>query len=267
MYENNSDYMTISNLIEIIQKLRGKDGCPWDRQQTPRSIMMHLLEESYELADAIETENFDHICEELGDVLFQLLFIVELFCEKKAFNIEKVITLVVEKMIRRHPHVFAGEKVDNVDDVYRQWEKIKQKEKEKKKEGNRSVLDSIPAGMPALLRAYKVSDRVGRAGFDWDNISQVMEKVKEEWDEFNEALSLNDNDAVALEFGDILFTLVNVARFANIHPENSLLKSILKFEKRYKFMENRLQEDGKTVASADNCTVDSLWEEAKSSVR
>ncbi|OQY12021.1 MAG: nucleoside triphosphate pyrophosphohydrolase [Desulfobacteraceae bacterium 4572_19] len=254
----------VDDLVKVIKVLRGEDGCPWDQKQDPKSIMACLLDESYELADAIGAGDPDHICEELGDVLFQLLFLVELFCEKGAFNMEKVLAVVKEKMIRRHPHIFAGKKVGTIEELYKQWEKIKLEEKGGKKDI--SILDSIPKGLPALLRAYKVSNKVGRAGFDWNNISEVMKKVEEEWAEFNVALSLKNTDDIALEFGDILFTLTNVARFANIHPETSFLASILKFEKRYKFMEKYLLDNKQTVETATALEIDKLWTKAKENV-
>jgi tetrapyrrole methylase family protein/MazG family protein len=256
----------IKEMIELIQTLRGPQGCPWDRKQTPRSIAVYLIEEVFELVDAIESGSSVEICEELGDVLFQILFIIQLFERKGTFGLEQVSDAIVKKMIHRHPHVFGDAKIDSPDAVREQWHRIKLKEK--KHAMNPSLLDSVPVGLPALVRAYRISERAARTGFDWDDIAGVMEKAKEEWSEFNEELIKGGTDGEAehrleLEFGDILFTLVNVARFAGIHPETSLTGSIQKFGRRFKYMEAKASSNGREIESLSREEMDRLWEEAK----
>lgn len=258
--------MKTDTLIELIERLRGKNGCPWDRKQTPQTMAVYLIEETYELIDAIESGNPNNVCEELGDVLFQIFFIAGLFQEMGHFDIKDVVRLNIEKMIRRHPHVFGSDKAESAHEVKKLWHNVKLKEKNHSQK--ESILDSVPVNLPALMRAYSISDRAAAAGFDWDDISGVMKKVKEEWSEFKTELTrknqAEENQAdLAMEFGDILFTLVNVARFAYIHPETALSSSIKKFEKRFKHMEKAASEDGKSVKSLSRDEMNKLWEEAK----
>lgn len=261
--------MDINKLIELIDSLRGENGCPWDQRQTPRTMAAYLLEEVYELIDAIETEKSDKICEEIGDVIFQLVFIALLYQEMGDFNFRNIIDQNVEKMIRRHPHVFGRQTLENATEVKHQWHKIKNQENEDEKLS--SVLDSIPAKLPALMRAYRISDRASGQGFDWEDITGVIKKVEEEWHEFRSELYKTDEDdtnqdRTALEFGDLLFTLVNVARFAHIHPEMALMDSIRKFEKRFRHMEKELTEEDKALDSLSPDAIDTLWEAAKKAV-
>jgi len=258
--------LKIDAVIRLIETLRGTGGCPWDREQTPKTISVYLVEEIFELVDAIESGSPDAVCEELGDVLFHILFVTRLFRESGDFDIQDVVRGVNEKMIRRHPHVFGNDSVSGTAEIRDRWHAIKIKEKPPGK--GASILDSVPTGLPALMRAYRVSERAARTGFDWNDISGVMEKVEEEWSEFQSKLSKDDPDKkdrerLALEFGDILFTLVNVARFAHIHPETALTGSIKKFEKRFRHMEHALSESGKSVDSVPAEELDRLWEAAK----
>jgi MazG family protein len=238
----------INALNKLIDTLRGENGCPWDKKQTPRSMSVYLVEEIYELLEAIESGNTDDICEELGDVLFHILFIAKLFQEMGSFNIDDAASVNKEKMIRRHPH---------------QWHRIKMNEKTHS--GNKSILDSIPSGLPALRRAYRISERAARVGFDWNNISGVMQKVEEEWSELKTELNKSDKnqESSAIEIGDVIFTLVNVARFARIHPENALADSIKKFENRFKYMEKVILKSGRKIESVSQGEMNELWEEAK----
>ncbi len=259
--------MNIDALINLIKTLRGKNGCPWDKKQTPRSIAVYLIEEVYELVDAIESKNADNICEELGDVLFHILFITGIFQEQGDFDLDDIVRKNVEKMKRRHPHVFDNGTAHTADEVRTQWHKIKMKEKEFNPET--SILDSVPDGLPSLIRAFRISERAARTAlFDWHDISGVMGQVEEEWSEFKSALlnrdnDMKNNDDVALEFGDILFTLVNVARFAHFHPESALRDSTKKFEKRFKYMENQISKKGDNLASVPQSEKEILWKEAK----
>jgi tetrapyrrole methylase family protein / MazG family protein len=255
-----------NELINLIETLRGKNGCPWDQKQTPRSMSIYLIEEMYELVEAIIRKDIHHVCEELGDVFFHILFISEIYKEKGNFDLEEVIGKVIEKMLRRHPHVFGDVKVENVEDVRKQWHHIKQTEKNN--EPSTSVLSSVPKGLPALMRAYEISERAAQTGFDWDDISDVMAKAEEEWEEFKNEVGSDSEKEInrqkkSIEFGDILFTLMNVARFAGIHPETALAESTNKFEKRFKFMEAEFLKEGKHI---DNCTrteMNHLWDKAK----
>ena len=260
--------MGIESVIDLIETLRGKNGCPWDRKQTPQTILAYLLEETYELMDAVESDEPEEICGELGDVLFHIFFLISLFNEKGYFGIKDVVDQNVEKMIRRHPHVFANDSVDSADDVRKKWYKIKMEEKNAS--SATSILDSIPASLPALMRAYRISERAARTGFDWEDLSGVMEKVEEEWSELKAELqrqkeSGENRHHLALEFGDILFTLVNVARFANFHPETALRDATNKFEKRFRRMEKRIANSQRDIRSVSQKEKDTLWEEAKDS--
>lgn len=261
----------IDVIIELIETLRGKDGCPWDKKQTPRTIAAYLLEEIYELIEAIESGSSEHVCEELGDVLFHILFIASLFREMGHFDIKAVVDVNAKKMTRRHPHVFGNGSVDGAEAVGVQWHKIKMEEKNHTPEA--SILDSVPTGLPALMRAFRISERAAKAGFDWNDVSDVMAKVEEEWAELKYALKEQDRTnlgqgsmACELEFGDVLFTLVNVARFAHIHPESALRGSTRKFEKRFKHMEGQILKDRRTLESVSQAELDVLWEKAKDKI-
>ena len=261
----------IEDIISLIETLRGETGCPWDKKQTPSTMATYLVEEVFELIDTIASGSPDEVCEELGDVLFQVLFIARLFKEMGHFDIQDIANMNAEKMIRRHPHVFGNEDVDNAEGARNRWHKIKRKEKDC--DQKESILNSVPVGLPALMRAYRISERAARTGFDWDDISGVVKKVEEEWSEFKTELTKNnqngkdrpeeDQDRLALEFGDLLFTLVNVARFARIHPETALADSTRKFEKRFKYMEKVILGNGRHIESASSSEMNILWEEVK----
>ena len=255
----------VEPIVTLIKKLRGDNGCPWDKKQTPDTMTRYLIEEVYELVDAIISGDADAVCEEAGDVLFQLLFVIHLFSESGHFRLQDVVEKNVAKMVHRHPHVFGDVTADTAEKVSENWQKIKQAEKGR--EERRSVLDSIPQSMPALLRASVVSERAAKTGFDWDDISGVMAKTMEEWAEFSKEIrddrGSGGQDKVAMEFGDILFTLVNVARFARIHPETALIRSIHKFEKRFAYMEDQSSQAQRDLDSLSPQEMNTLWEEAK----
>ena len=250
-------------LIGLIETLRGESGCPWDKKQVPGSMVVYLVEEIYELVEAIESGHEDAVCEELGDVLFHIFFLARMYAEKGAFSIQDVARGCTQKMIRRHPHVFGEAQVDNSDQVTQNWHKMKQTEKGES--DSASLLDSIPLCLPALMRAYRVSERAARSGFDWDKPAGVLEKVVEEISEFERAMAESRPDEKATEFGDILFTLVNLARFAKIHPETALRLSTRKFEQRFKRMERRILDSGGTLESVSQEEKDRIWEELKTS--
>jgi len=261
--KSNSANSGINALCQLIETLRGKNGCPWDKKQTPRTLTVYLLEETYELVEAIEKGNPDSVCEELGDILFLILFIARMFQEKGHFDIRDVADVTLEKMIRRHPHVFGGDRIGSADEVKEMWHKIKKKEKNDVQ--NASILDSVPSRLPALMRAYRISERAAGSGFDWNDLTGVMQKVEEEWSELKAELDQAQGhpDRAALEFGDVLFTLVNVARFAHFHPEMALTGSIKKFEKRFKQMERVISDKGKELGSVSQNEKDRIWEDAK----
>ncbi len=226
-----------------------------------------LVEEVYELLDAIANDNPSDILEETGDVLFQLLFIVDIYREKGSFDVDDCIEKIARKMIRRHPHIYKNASCSSEAELYSRWDAIKELEKtEAGKEKPASVLDSVPSGMPALLKSYKVSERAGRFGLDWDGMAGVIAKVEEEWQEFNHALNTGNKADIASEFGDVLFTLSNVARFAGIHPETALAKSTDKFEKRFRYMEKELAREGIDIDSLSSEEIDSWWDLAKKAV-
>jgi len=238
---------------------------------------LYLIEEAHELIAAIETGDPEDVCEELGDVLFQVLFIAKFFEEKGRFSIETAAQKSAEKMIRRHPHVFGDVTITETEEVRRQWHEIKKQEKNGRPHA-RSVLDSVPRSMPALMRAYRISERAARTGFDWDDIAGVMNKVEEEWSELKTEIGNGVVDAgrptdrkdpdsrtekIALEFGDVLFTLVNVARFAHIHPESALSRATQKFERRFHHLEQTAAESGRDIDAVPRDEKEALWAEAK----
>ena len=256
----------LSDLIDLVARLRGDQGCPWDRKQTPETLRTYLIEEMFELIDAVDSGSPENICEELGDVLFQLVFLARLFEEQGHFDIPEVIRRNTRKMIRRHPHVFGDTRVSGTEEVRKRWGEIKKDEKAQSRDA--SILDSVPAKLPALMRAYRISERAAGAGFDWDDIHGVMDKVEEELDEFKEALSNGgssdaDLTSLKLEFGDILFTLVNVARFAAIHPETALAGSTRKFEERFRKMEEKAAALHQSIDTVPRDQLEAFWEEVK----
>ncbi len=255
---------TITPLLEIIRRLRGENGCEWDRKQTPLSMWKCLAEEMYELEEAIVSDDEDNIVEELGDVLFQILFIFEIYTQDKRFDFNRVIDTVAQKMIRRHPHVYATAKINSEDELNQQWEEIKTREKsEAGNSGRQSALDGVPKGMPGLLRALKVSKSAVKAGFEWENMGQVIETAVSEIREFESALEKGDKDEVMLEFGDILFSLVNVARFAGFHPETALYRSTSKFEGRFRTMEAALKKERLDLKEMEPDEKERHWQTAK----
>lgn len=255
----------VDRLASVIERLRGDNGCPWDREQTPRSIMIYLVEEVYELIDAIEDGEPGKVCEELGDVLFQVLFIADIYQSRGAFTLADAANISADKMIRRHPHVFGDQEARTVEDVKRRWHQIKLQEKEGK--APVSTMDTVPRGLPAMLRAYRLTTRAARVGFDWRDTAGVLDKVKEEVAELEAAISTADSDKVKEEFGDVFFTFVNLARFLKIHPEIALTEAVNKFVARFKYMEEMLARDNRTVEGTDMEILDVLWEEAKEAAR
>ena len=259
----------LDDILALIRRLRAPEGCPWDRKQTPSSLANYLIEEVHELAEAIASGNMEAVCEELGDVIFQVLFMVEMYQETGAFDLPAIAARNIEKMVRRHPHVFGQRRDMSTDEIRANWHTIKKAEKGAGADGG-SLLDSIPKNLPALMRAYRVSERAARAGFDWAAMDGVMAKVEEEWQEFKQARQAgsgeNASQADAMEFGDMLFTLTNVARFARFHPESALAASVNKFERRFRFMEDYFARQGRDIESVDRGDLEAAWLRAKAQV-
>jgi tetrapyrrole methylase family protein/MazG family protein len=254
---------SIEELLRLIATLRGEGGCPWDRKQTPASMTVYLVEEAHELLAAVAGQDPATIREELGDVLFQVLFVAMLYSDQGAFSLEDVCRGVLEKMIRRHPHVFEQARAESPEAVRQQWHRIKRGESDAA--GESSVLESIPAGLPALLRAYRVSARAAATGFEWPSVAAVADHARREWAEFEAALgSAGPASAQAeLELGDLLFTLINVARLAKIHPETALTSAIEKFLRRFQWMERQAKLRGQAIDGLSRAQFDTLWHDAK----
>ena len=255
----------IDRLFNIIQTLRSEQGCAWDNKQTPETMWECLAEEVYELEEAIAKHDLQNICEELGDVLFQLVFIMEIFQEQGDFTFSDVVKEVAKKMINRHPHVYGDASVSTKEELDRQWDTIKTEEKKNNSQKRVSALDSVPKGMPSLMRALKVSKSAVKEGFDWDNIHEILDSVKDEIREFESALESGNQDDASMEFGDILFTLVNVARSAQFHPETALARSTAKFEGRFRVMEKELKQKDVKLADLSRGKKDLFWSRAKQS--
>jgi tetrapyrrole methylase family protein/MazG family protein len=252
----------LERLLEIIARLRSPDGCAWDRTRTPLDVNRYLVEEAYETVDAVIEGSPDHIKEELGDLLFQILFLAHMFEEADEFDIAQVMSGISEKMIRRHPHVFGTTKAESVESIRRNWEEIKKRERG---DGYRpeSVLEDIPRSLPPMVKARKIGEKAARAGFDWDSIEGVLDKVEEEINEFKAALLKHDAAHIEEEFGDLLFSMINLSRFAAVDPDRALLKSIAKFAKRYTFIEAELKKAGKDPQDAPMEEMNRLWNLSK----
>ena len=250
-------------LLEIINRLRAPNGCPWDKKQTPQTFKQYLVEETHELIEAINDDNPNHICEELGDLLFQIIFLNNLYQEKKLFTLLEVIESISAKMIRRHPHVFGSETVDSEQELRQQWQAIKNQENKQKKQP-RHPLDSIPKSLPALCRAQRVADRVARESFDWPNLSDALGKVSEEFQELQDAFTHGSHEQVKEEFGDLLFALGVVARKAIIDGEDAIHTATDKFTSRFLVLEKNIAEQGKQIATLDPDTLLANWQQTKS---
>jgi tetrapyrrole methylase family protein/MazG family protein len=251
--------MDFQELLKIMEALRSEKGCPWDKEQTRESLKPFILEEAYELIEAIDENDPEKIKEELGDLLFQIVFQCQIAKEKNQFQISDVIEKIMKKMVARHPHVFGEADYKTTDEVLVHWEE------QKKLEGKlrESILDGVPVALPSLLRAHRLQDRVARAGFDWEKIEDVLEKLDEELKEFKEALETKKQDEIEDELGDIFFMLVNISRFINTNPEDALRKTISKFISRFRYIEMSAAERGKGLSEMTLNEMDRLWDEAK----
>ena len=262
----------LNDLLYLMQRLRDpKDGCPWDLAQDFSSIVPHTLEESYELADAIEKGDFGHIREELGDVLFQVIFYAQLGAEQQQFDFQSIVSGLTEKLVRRHPHVFPDGTLESrmnqqktkTAEVKNTWESIKSEERKNKQQ--HGVLDDVPVSLPALSRATKLQKRAARAGFDWENIDQIINKLHEELDELAEAREDKNKEAIHHEIGDVIFCCVNLARRLDTEAESALRGCNQRFENRFRYIEKCLAEAGSSFEDASLEEMDKLWDEAKHS--
>ena len=245
-----------ARLVEIMQRLRASGGCPWDREQNFETIKPYLLEETYEVLDAIDARDWDALAEELGDLLLQPVFFAQMASEEGRFDIADSLNAVNSKLIRRHPHVFAEGDAKTADDVKRRWDEIKAEEKPERK----GLLDGIPRALPGLVEAQQIASRAAGAGFDWENVEQVFEKLDEEVNELREATT---PDAVENEVGDMLFVIVNIARFLKVDPEQALRRTNAKFRRRFNHVEQGLASQGKTPRDATIEEMEALWQDAK----
>ncbi|MFT9850313.1 bifunctional methyltransferase/pyrophosphohydrolase YabN [Aneurinibacillus sp. REN35] len=247
-------------LRDIVAILRSPDGCPWDREQTHQSIRKNLIEETYEVLETIDDEDPDAMCEEMGDLLLQIMLHSQMAEEDGYFTVQDVIAGLNEKLIRRHPHVFGTSDAQDADEALQNWEAIKKKEKQGKGKEEASRLDSVPRDLPAMLKAYKYQKKAAGVGFDWDKLSEVFDKVKEEWEELQEAKT---DEHRLEELGDLLFVIVNVARFMKIDPEEALALANKKFYYRFSYIEKKVQEAGKTFENTSLEEMENWWQEAK----
>lgn len=250
-------------LVAIMARLRAPDGCPWDLEQSFDSIKPYLLEETYEVMEAIDARNWPELAEELGDLMLQPVFFAQMASEEGRFRIEDSLDAINQKLIRRHPHIFGDSKADTADDVLKRWNEIKLEEKKAKKQQPQLLLESIPAAMPALVEAQQISSRAAGVGFDWQNPEQVLDKLDEELKELAEARVSSTQEEIEGEIGDLFFVLVNLARFLKVDPEQALRKTNRKFRHRFGYVERELAGQGKTLSDSSVAEMEKLWQEAK----
>ena len=253
---------SIQELVDIMSALRDPEtGCPWDRQQTMESIIPYTLEEIYELVDALERNNMEDVRDELGDLLFHVIFYSQMASESGSFGFADVVGGVCEKLKRRHPHVFAGQQVDTIEDVKSNWEKIKREERAG------DYLDNIARALPAMLRAEKLQKRAAQVGFDWDEPAPVLAKVEEEVHELKQEMAAaQTRSRLQSELGDVLFAAVNLARHLDVNPEIALREANNKFEQRFRFIQTTLEEEGQDLETASMEKMEELWDQAKKTV-
>jgi MazG family protein len=250
-------------LVEIMARLRGPDGCPWDREQTFDTIKPYTLEETYEVLDAIDHREWQELAEELGDFMLQAVFYAQMAAEQQLFRIDDALDAINEKLVRRHPHVFGEGSAETASDVLRIWGDAKAAEKKDKGKKDQTLLGGVPRALPALVEAQQIAFRAAGVGFDWENPEQVIEKLHEELAEFDEARRKSSQDELEDELGDMLFVLVNLARFVKVDPEQALRRTNRKFRERFGHIEQKLAEQGKSLRDANIEEMEALWQEAK----
>ena len=245
-------------LIEIVEMLRGPDGCPWDKEQTHESLLPYFLEETYELMESVDRKDQETFKEELGDIMLHIILQAQISRENSGFDLSDSLDTINEKLVRRHPHVFGGEKADIAFHAKRNWEAAKHEEKNRK-----SRLDGVPVALPALIRAQRLQEKAAYAGFDWEKVEEVWEKIHEEIQELKEAQTNNSSEQIEEEIGDLLFAIVNLARFLKIPSEDALRKSNSKFTYRFFQVEEELKKRGKTVDESTLDEMDEIWNMVK----
>ena len=250
-------------LVDLMARLRAPGGCPWDREQTFETIKPFLLEETYEVMDAIDARNWPGLADELGDLLLQAVFFSQMASEETLFTIDDALDAITQKLIRRHPHVFGDETAQTEGDVRKRWSEIKAEEKRTKGDVDKTLLGSVPRSLPALVEAQQLTARAAQVGFDWENADQVLDKLHEELDEFHEARRHASRQELEDELGDLLFVLVNLARFVKVDPEQALRSTNAKFRRRFGYVEQKLAERGKSALESSVAEMESLWQEAK----
>ncbi len=255
MNTRQTQLQAFDRLLTIMDELRAQ--CPWDKKQTMQSLRHLTIEETYELGDAILENDLEEVKNELGDVLLHIVFYAKIGSETKGFDIADVCNSICEKLINRHPHIYGDVEVKDEEDVKRNWENIKLKE------GKKSVLEGVPNGLPALVKANRIQDKVAGVGFDWEKPEQVWEKVEEELAEFQEEVKANNLENMEAEFGDVLFSMVNYARFLDINPENALERTNKKFIKRFQYLEQKAKGLEKSLSEMTLAEMNVFWEEAK----
>ena len=257
----------IGKLEALVEKLRGENGCPWDKEQTRETLKPMLIEEAYEVLDALDAEDPNELKDELGDLLFQVVFHAQIAREKGEFSLADVIDRSHEKMVRRHPHIFGDADLKTSGDVLKNWEDIKAAEKgiesASRPESERSLLDGIPSKLPALHRANQITAKAARVGFDWPRLEDIMEKLKEESEELMEARASQNAEKIMDEVGDLLFVASNVARFLGVDPETALGRSNKKFERRFRYVESETKRRGRELKDSTLEEMDGLWDESK----
>ncbi len=254
---NTETLQSFGKLLEIMKELRSK--CPWDSKQTFESLRTLTIEETYELADAIIKKDMTDIKKELGDILLHIVFYAEMASETKDFDMKDVCDALCKKLIYRHPHIFGETSVDGESDVLKNWEQLKLKEKG----GNKTVLEGVPASLPALIKSYRIQDKARNVGFDWEYKEQVWSKVAEELSELQVEIDAYNQDRIEAEFGDLLFSIVNACRLYGVDPENALERTNQKFIKRFNFLEQKTISQGKNLKEMTLEEMDKIWEEAK----
>ena len=262
--ENNSQPgQKFQMLVEIMARLRAPGGCPWDREQTFESIKPYTLEETYEVLDAIDRRQWSELSDELGDFILQAVFYAQMASEEKLFDIGDALDAINRKLVRRHPHVFGEQSAETAADVKRIWGEVKAEEKKSKGREQESLLAPVPRALPALVEAQQISSRAAAAGFDWQNAEQVLEKLHEELAEFDEARRRASHNDLEDEMGDLLFVLVNLARFVKVDPEQALRRTNAKFRQRFEYIEHKLAERGRKLEDSNIEEMEALWQEAK----
>ena len=255
MNDRKKQLAAFNRLLDIMDDLREK--CPWDKKQTMQTLRHLTIEETYELADAILDDDLQEVKKELGDVLLHIVFYAKIGSEKNAFDIADVANSISDKLVDRHPHIYGDVTVENEDDVKRNWEQLKLKE------GKKSVLEGVPKSLPAVVKANRIQDKVAGIGFDWEKPEQVWEKVQEELSELNDEIKQGNQKNIEKEFGDVLFSMINYARFIGVNPENALEKTNKKFINRFQYLEQKAKEKGTPLSEMSLAEMDVFWNESK----